>query len=513
MAMNLLRRITNALRVRPEDPNGRGRGDLLAVSSAGVRVNPELAFQVSVVWACVDAIAAALSSSDWCVYQGVRGADNTTAIPQDGLHYILNSRFNPEMTAQAGKRCMGIAAVGYGNAYAEIERDMAGRIIALWPISPDRVEVRRDMETGRLFYRVTQDYAAGTVDMDPADIFHIRGAGIMGHVGDSVVTRAAQAIGEAIALSQFSAAYFGNNAQLGTVFMYKGGKLDDNIYQRIKEQLEKRHRGSRNAHRSAILDGGEWDVKTLGTDADKAMLIEAKQQIIEDVCRFFHVPPHKVQHLLRATNNNIEHQGLEFSRDTLRPWKCEIEQELDYKCVPMRANKFVIIDLDWTEQGDYKSRADAFAIYRAQGIFSANDILRKLGENTIGPAGDIRIVQGANVRLEDVGAAYLDEIAASKARTPTAPAPEPEDDDEDDVIEEWLRSVYSRIQRRVENRTAQAGEEKARADGTAYVPEALADMAHLLKDDYGEAERWALAVVNGGHPNWAVNQFRENTRG
>lgn len=512
MAMNLLQRFRNALRVRPEDPNGRGRGDLLAISSSGVRVNPELAFQVSVVWACVDAIAAALSSSDWCVYAGIRGADNTTAVPQDGLHYILNSRFNPEMTAQAGKRCMLIAAVGYGNGYAEIERDMAGRIIALWPISPDRVEVRRNTDTGRLFYRVTQDYAQGTVDMDATDIFHIRGSGIMGHVGDSVVTRAAQAIGEAIALTQFSSAYFGNNTQLGTVFMYKGGRLDDNIYQRIKDQLEKRHRGSRNAHRAAILDGGDWDVKTLGTDANKAMLIEAKQQVIEDVCRYFHVPPHKVQHLLRATNNNIEHQGLEFSRDTLRPWKCEIEQELDYKCIPMRSTKFVIIDLDWAEQGDYKSRAEAFAIYRAQGVFSANDILRKLGENTIGAAGDIRIVQGANVRLEDVGAAYLDEIGAAQDRAAATQQPE-DDEEDDDTMEAWLRSVYNRIQRRVSNRTTQVGVERAIADGKAYVPEALADMREVLGGRYERAERWALAVVNGGDPEQACKQFRENARG
>ncbi len=497
MAMNIMRRITAALRIRPEDPQSRGRGDILSVTVAGVRVSPEVAFGVSVFWACVDVIASAMASSDWNVYEGARGTDKNTALPTDGLNYVLNTRFNPEMTAQSGKRAMGIAAAGYGNGYAEIEYDRAGRIIALWPISPDRVEARRDIETGRFFYRITQDYGNATVDMEPDLIFHIRGSGLLGNVGDSVTVRAATTIGEAVALQQFSAAYFGNNAQLGTVFNYKSGAVDDTKYKRLKEQLEQRHKGSRKAFTTAILDGGEWDVKNMGTTADDAQLIPAKQQIIEDMCRYFHMPPHKIQHMLRMTNNNIEHQGLEFSRDTLRPWKKEVEQEADYKLVPMRARKFIEIDLDWAEQGDYKSRAEAFAIYRAQGVFSANQILRKLGENTIGPEGDIRLVQGANIKLKDVGEAYADQ--------PDEPTAAP--DEGDDTMTAWLLSVYNRIQRRVANRTKQAGVQKAVADGREYATEALEDMRAALGSRYEQAHRWAIAVVNGGDPQAAVEQF------
>ena len=409
MAMNILSPITkalSALRVKPANPDDRGLVNVILSNNAKIRVTHENAIEASAVWACIDIIASSLSSSDWNVYEGVRGADNTSATPEDVLHYILNTRMNPEMTGQAGKRALLLAAVGYGNGYAEIERDMAGRIIALWPIAPDRVEVRRPLEGGPLFYRVMQDYTGGFIDMEQKDIFHLRGAGLLGFMGDSVLLRSIQTVSQALALDAFASSYFGNNTQLGTVFVYKGGKLDDTHYGRLKETIEERHRGAHKAFRSAIFDGGDWDVKSIGTTADKAQLIEAKQQVIEDICRYFHVPPHKVQHLLRATNNNIEHQGLEFTRDTLRPWVKEIEQEADYKLVPYRARKFVQLDLDWAELGDYKSRAEAYQIYRNMGVFSANDVLRKLGENTIGAEGDIRIVQGANVRLEDVGIAY-----------------------------------------------------------------------------------------------------------
>lgn len=503
--MDLRNRLTkawNALRVRPADPNEESSVRLFGGVStySGVRVDHEIAMRVSAVWACIDVIASALASSDWNVYQGQRGADKKTSLPDDSVNRILNSRFNAEMTAQAGKRALMIAAVGYGNGYAEIERDGAGRPIALWPIEPDRVNPMRDRNTGALFYRCTQDTEAGSVDLTPDEVFHVRGASLIGIAGDDVLNRAVQSIAQAVAMDQFASGFFGNNAQLGTVFMYKGGKLDDVHYDRLREQMEAKHKGARKSFRSAILDGGDWDVKTIGSDIAQSQLIEAKQLSVEEICRWFRVPPHKVAHLLRATNNNIEHQGLEFSRDTLRPWRLEIEQESDYKLFSRRGTpRFVEIDLDWAEQGDYKSRAEAYSVLRNIGVFSANDILRKLGENTIGSDGDIRVVQGANVKLEDVGAAY---------QAPAAAAPEAPDEPSTELAEAWLRSTFARISARVSNRKAQNkgtdGNRKAELDGFAYIEEATRDLMPVFSAAWPEARKLielrAVKVVRGMAP-------------
>lgn len=492
----------NALRVKPADPNEDSSVRLFGGTAtySGVRVDHEIAMRVSAVWACIDVIASALASSDWNVYGGQRGADTKEALPDDGVQRLLNSRFNAEMTAQAGKRALMIAAVGYGNGYAEIERDGAGRPMALWPIEPDRVQPMRERGTGQLFYRCTQDTEAGTVDLMPEEVFHIRGASLIGIAGDDMLNRAVQSIAQAVAMDQFSAGFFGNNAQLGTVFMYKGGKLDDAHYDRLRQQMEEKHKGARKAFRSAILDGGDWDVKTIGSDIAQSQLIAAKQLSVEEICRWFRVPPHKVAHLLRATNNNIEHQGLEFSRDTLRPWRMEIEQEADYKLFSRRSQRFVEIDLDWAEQGDYKSRADAYSVLRNIGVFSANDILRKLGENTIGPDGDIRVVQGANVKLEDVGAAYAQ---------PAQSAPsEPENEPEPEMAEAWLRSTFARIEARVKNRKeqnkSQDGQRKAELDGFSYIDEATRDLMPVFCSSWPEAKKLielrAVRVVRGMDP-------------
>lgn len=494
----------NALRTRVTQYTSRyavfGRG------FSGVRVSHESAMQVAAVWACIDCIASALSSTDWNVYEGVRGEDRKKALPNDGLHYMLNARFNDEMTAQSGKRALMIAAVGFGNGVAEVERDLAGRIIGLWPLDPTRVELRRYADTGRLFYRFHRDQG-GVVDLDPSEVFHIRGAGLTGSTGDDPIGRAIQSISWAVALDQFGAAYFANGAQPGSIIKVPNLKrMPEPEYRRLQEQWAERHQGPRKSFRVGFLDSSMTMEKGPDVDAEKAQLVQVKHLSIEEICRWFRVPPHKIAHLLRATNNNIEHQGLEFSRDTIRPWKCEIEQECDWSLIPMRGpKKFIELDVDWMEQGDYGVRATAYSTLRGCGVFTVNDVLRKLGENTGGPECDVRTMNGASMPLEDVGKNMVPNQRQQPRRADDG------GDGDNDVLEAWVQSVYARIQRRMENRRAdleRAGRgdvaRAAQLDAMQYIPQALEELMPALLARSPDARRLAdfgaLAVVRGATP-------------
>jgi HK97 family phage portal protein len=480
MALSPLSWIRNALRVNPANPQSATQFFFgLGHNNAGVHVTHQSAFMSAAVWACIDVVASSLAASDWNVYQGVRGADDKEAIPADNLQYVLNTRPNPEMTAQAAKRAMMIGAVGYGNGYAEIERDMSRRVVALWPISPDRVTPIRN-EFGNFVYRVTQDYAGGTVDLDPSDVYHIRGASLVGSVGDDMIAKAIQTISRSIAIDQFSSAYFGNNAQLGTIFQ-SDSSINPDKKKEMEDGIKERYSGPRKSHTPAIFEG-KWTIHQLSNNADDAQLIEAKYQIIEEVCRWFRVPPHKIAHLLRATNNNIEHQGLEFSRDTLRPWIQEIQQEADFKLIPSRQQKFIEIDVDWASEGDFGSRMQGFSTGINSGVYSVNDVLRKLGENTIGPSGDVRMVQGAMMKLEDVGKNMMPQPGKT-------PAPG------NAVAAAWLESVYGRIQRRFENRSKDSGIEAASADFEVYANSQLSELSDALSGRIELARATAVEVA------------------
>jgi HK97 family phage portal protein len=392
--------------------------------NAGVQVTPEIAMRVSTISACVDVIASAIASSDWNIYKRLK-ANDREFLPDDRLHYLLNVRPNPEMTAKAFKQAMVMSACTWGNGYAEIVRDMSGRVAGIWPIYPDRVEVRR-WEDGTLYYEVHNDRGDPTI-LEQRDMFHIRGPGLLGAVGDNRFASAVRTIALAVALERFGEAYFGNNTQLGLVLEYPG-QVSDETYKRLEQQFNKRHRGANQAFRVGVVEAGV-KIHPMNVEADKAQLIEARKFQVEEICRWFRVPPHKVGHLEKSTNNNIEHQGLEFSRDTLRPWAIEIQQEAQEKLFGPRDNaKFVIVDYTWASQGDFKSRMEGYKIARDMGMYSVNDILKKEGENTIGPEGDVHIVNGSGsvVRLEDVGKNLVEAPAPGSEPTPKPKTKTPE---------------------------------------------------------------------------------------
>lgn len=479
-----LRSAWNALRSAPANPQ-RTSSFFFGGRAAGIHVTPEIAFQVSAVWACIDVISSAIAASNWNVHEWL-AQDKQSFLYNDPLQDTLNTRFNPEMTAKSAKQALMIAAVSAGNGYAEIVRDLTGRARQLWPIAPDRVTPFRDADG--LYYRVTNEGADHTY-LDPMDVFHVRGPGINGLFGDNQIGKAVRTIALAIAQERFAETYFANNAQLGLI-VKSAAELDDVHYERLKSQIAERHKGADRAHRTLLLENvTEVDRDTV--EADKTQMVEARNQQVEEICRWFRVPPHKIQRLVGATLNNIEHQGLEFARDTLRPWKVEIEQEAEYKLfAPSGRTRFVVVDTAWASQGDFKTRMEGYQIGRGMGAYSVNDILRKEGENTIGKEGDLRIVNGASIPLDRVGENYTSTQPASQPQPTEGPNAPPKPATRA-VMQAWLATIYSRAGKRYENRKADL-ERAGRNDASAV---ASADAREYLAGQLGELaphlEAWA----------------------
>lgn len=367
---------------------------------AGIYITPENALDISVAWACIMAIATALGASKWRVFK-VEG-DTRTDLPDDRLAYILNVRPNPDMTAIAMRESLAILALTWGNSYAEIIRNARGDIAALWPLYSDRVVPRRRIVPPYTLYYEYTNYDGSKTILEPEQVYHLHGPGIAGLVGDNIVARMAKALSLFAAQERFASTYFGNNTVIGGILSTPKG-LKKETKDNLREQWVDKYGGPFKANKPIILeDGMSWT--PFNNDAETAQLVASRTFQIEEVCRYFGVPPHKVQHLARATFNNIEHLGLDFVRNALMPWARRHEQEADYKFLPQRAPwRETAIDMSWLSQGDFKTRMEGYQIARNMGVYTANQILRKEGENTIGPDGDIRIVPMNMTRLELVG--------------------------------------------------------------------------------------------------------------
>jgi HK97 family phage portal protein len=365
--------------------------------AAGVYVDQDTALKNATVWACITYLSRTVAQLPWRVMvDRPRGAARAPSHPVD---YLIHRRPNAEMSSFTWRETMVGWACRYGNAVAEIVTDGRGIPIALWPLHPSRVTFERDDQTGELLYNVRGPGGEQVILM-PEQVFHLRGFG-EGAVGLDVISYAAESLGWAQATELFGATYFGNGIQpSGMIAMPQGVKMTPAAKAELERELEDKHRGASRKHRIIVTDQG-MDFKKFSETPENAQFIETRQHQIEEICRWFGVPPHKVMHLLRSTFSNIEHQSIEVVVDSITPWVLRVEQEADFKFFGQnRQGLFTKMDLKGLLRGDFKSRQEGLQIMRRNGVINANQWCRLEDMDEIGPQGDLYIVEGNMTTLE-----------------------------------------------------------------------------------------------------------------
>lgn len=412
---------------------------------AGVVVTPDTAITIATVWACVRYLSQTVAVLPWHVKKD--GKNGPEIQSSHGVDYLLWKRPSKEWSSFQFRETLVHWALRRGNGIAEIEPDQLGRPFAMWPIHPDRVHFCRAdepeedaygtvIEAGDLFYEIRGD-VSGTVTLAAPNVYHLRGFG-EGPVGVNVMNYAAQSIGWARAAQLFGAAFFGNGATPSTVVVNKKPLKPDGL-RRQRAEFDNLYKGPYKAGKTAHLDN-DADIKQLGLDIEKSQLIEVHQFLIEEICRWFGVPPHKVQHLLRATFTNIESQGIEVVVDSIAPWVKRLEDEAEYKLFGQNRQKlYTKIDMRGLMRGDMAARIAYYKDMVGIGAYSPNRVLELEDENTIGPDGDIHVMQSQNVTLERIADGTASATPAAPGATPPAdpdkgddvpPAPEVGEDEE-----------------------------------------------------------------------------------
>lgn len=369
--------------VRRERPQSRGMS--IRGLGAGMLVDEYTALNHATVWACVRIIAETGAHLGWHVLQEGKDGE-TTRVRGSGIEWLLNVQSNPEMTAFNWRQTALVHALLAGNHYSEIERDVTGRPLNLWPLNPHNVRPWRN-DAGELLFKVFQQ-DGGEVDLAARNVYHVPGLGWDGLLGYSVVTMAARSIGFGLAMDEYGANFYANGTHLGLVFEHPRS-LKPEQKTNIQESLDNRS-GSNKAFRAMIVEDGMKLSKATMSMID-AQFLESRKLQVSEICRWFRVPPHKVADLDRATFSNIEQQSIEFVQDTMLPWCARLEQEANTKLFgrTLQRTMRTRINVDTLQRGDFKTRQDGYAAGRSGGWLSVNDIRRMEGMNAIGPEGDI----------------------------------------------------------------------------------------------------------------------------
>jgi HK97 family phage portal protein len=297
----------------------------------------------------------------------------------------------------------------HGNAYAQIIRDGSGRVLSLYPLLPDKMEVDRDGH-GRLFYTYTRNTDEnpnfseyGRVRLKPEDVLHIPGLGFDGLVGYSPIAMAKNAVGMTLACEEYGASFFENGATPGGVLEHPGVLKDP---AKVRESWHSVYGGSKNAGKVAVLEEG-MKYQQIGIPPEEAQFLETRKFQIDEIARLYRIPPHMVGDLDKSSFSNIEQQSLEFVKYTLDPWVIRWEQSIQKALFLPQEKKeyFVKMNVDGLLRGDYESRMKGYSIGIQNGFMCPNDI-RRLESMDLIPVeegGEYFLTNGNLCRLKDAG--------------------------------------------------------------------------------------------------------------
>lgn len=347
-------------------------------SHTGVAVTPMTALQSSAVYACIRCLSEDMAKLPIEVQRAL--PDGGWVAERDHPIARLFDRPNRWQSCFTFVSYLITSLQLRGNAYIFVVRDADGAPTGLVPISPDRCSMRLSPK-GWLYYDIWHPAFGdrGNLIVHQDDMLHLRGLTLDGFMGLSPIAAAAEAIGLSLATQQHGANLFRQGTQASGVLKHPG-VLGDAGRTNLRESWQQKYGGVENAAKVLVLEEGVTFEK-LSMTSDEAQFLETRKFQVEEICRIFRTPPHKVASLDRATFSNIENQSQSYIDDSLVPIARQIEEEGRHKLLWDRdVGKFRIrVDFDSLLRGDMKSRFDAYNIALTGGWLNRDTVRDREG--------------------------------------------------------------------------------------------------------------------------------------
>lgn len=343
--------------------------------SSAVNVTEDTALQVSAVWACSRLLSEVFASLPLVLHE-INNGEKT--VIENRITHVLTLSPNSRMTPVEFFETMQLNLVLHGNAYARIERDARGNLIALWPL-PAQHTVPELLDDGSVVYHWYHGRDVRVFSDD--SILHVRLFG-NGLIGLSPLAYARNSIGLAAASDDYAAKYYVNGGK-PTGVLYTDAELNDSqrkkVIERYKDIVEEREE----SRRLLLLPAGFKYQQTQISPEDMQML-QTRRASIKDICRFFgNVPPILICDTEDGTTlgSSIEQILIGWYRLGLNPYASRWEQALAKKLLkPAERLKYRFhIDFSALTRGDSKTQMEYLSgMVRGQ-IFQPNEARAVVG--------------------------------------------------------------------------------------------------------------------------------------
>lgn len=384
------------------DPALKGLFSYGSGTTAGVHVSEESALRIGAVYSCVNNISQDISKMPFRVYRdlGAKGREASTAHP---LYNLLKRRPNPLMTSLTFRQFMQVNLLLWGNAFAEIDRNGGGQVIAIRPWRPDRV--RLQFFNDKLFYYYI-DENGSEKQYRQDQVLHLRGLSRDGILGYSVISLQRESMGLCVASQEYRARFFANDARPGGVFEHPG-RLSEPAHESLRKDLQQKLGGANQRSFAILEEGMQW--KDVGIPPNDAQFIEGWQASKEDIAGIYRMPPYKIGILKPGTvsHASVEQAALDYYQDCLLFWVIAWEQGCDgalFTDAELNQQYYTKLLTDNVLRADSKTRAEVFQIWRRNGVLSADEWRELEDMNPLSDGqGKVYVIESNMQRLDQVG--------------------------------------------------------------------------------------------------------------
>lgn len=351
----------------------------------GPPVSERTSMAVSAVFRCVTLLSGLIAGLPLRVYRDdpklgrlIVEPDTKNDIHADGMRFLarlLGQVPYPgkSMTSFAWRELWGINVYLWGNHYSAKRYNQAGRLMGFEAAPPSVVTVlRRD---GRNTYEVNWPHGVREL-IDQEDMIHIPGPGFDGVKGLSRITAFAR---NAVAMSRVLEEQTGRvheNGMRPSVAITAPSGIGPKGLRRMEAFYNERWAGRLNAGKPIFIPG-DMKVTPFQISPEDMTTLETRQFTVDDICRFFGVPPHLVGSNSATTwGSGIEQLTIGFLKYSLEPELQRIEHELNYKLLD-GTPYYVMFDRDALTAMDAKTAADVAAAEINSGQLTPNEARRK----------------------------------------------------------------------------------------------------------------------------------------
>lgn len=358
-------------------------------------IGVDAALQISTVWSCIDRRANTIASLPFFAYESVNGRRDVAR--NSRLFQLLHESPNASMTPFEFWRALMMYHDLRGNGYARLERDARGEVVAMWPMAADQVieDVLAD-GTKVFHYRLGNDLAV----FDSSSVLHLKNLG-NGSTGLAKLEFMRATTSEAAAAQTSASKIFGNGGKPTGVLMV------DNVLRPEQRQLLKQSFAQMAEGSTARLFVLEANMKyqQLSISPEDQQLLETRRFGVEELCRWFDVPPVLVHHSNVTTwGSGIEQIVDGFYKFTIRPMVVNIEQAVRKRVMTPRQRSTMSVEfsLDALLRGNAKDRAEIAAKQVQNGLKTRNE-WRQLENDPPIAGGDVLTVQSNLVPIDMLG--------------------------------------------------------------------------------------------------------------